>query len=43
MNKTFSKQYGEKHVDQSKILNKSTDPLFEGPPTNERVMANPKL
>ena len=45
MDKTFSKQYGEKYklVDQSNILKTSTDPLFEGPTTNDKVMAKPNM
>ena len=45
MNKTFYKQYGEKYnlLTRAKSLKKSTDPLFGGPPTNEKVLKSPKI
>ena len=44
MDKTFSKQYGDEiPVDHAKQNpnKKSTDPLFGGPPTNDKVTAKP--
>ena len=44
MDKTFSKHYGEKYnlLTGAKSWTKSTDPLFRGPPTNDKVMAKPQ-
>ena len=44
MDSIYFKQYGEKYdlLNIAKSFKKSTDPLFGGPPTNDKVMTKPK-